>query len=86
MVRGVNKKIIEVVDMQSDYFDRAILFVKEHRLGESEEEMKRNAGDFLKEASLPRLRAHRRGRLWFEVAKVLSSAGVGALIMFLFGH
>ena len=39
MVRGVNKKIIEVVDMQSDYFDRAILFVKENRLGECEEEM-----------------------------------------------
>ena len=80
MLRGVNKKIIEVVDTQHEYFERAILFVKDRRLAENESEIKRNADDFLKNASGSRLRRMLLRLPLFETLKLLGAAGVGAAV------
>ena len=80
MLRGVNKKIIEVVDTQNEYFERAIMFVKDRRLAENESEIKRNADDFLKNASGSRLRRMLLRLPLFETLKLLGAAGVGAAV------
>lgn len=80
MLRGVNKKIIEVVDTQNDYFERAILFLKDHRLEENESDIKRNADDFLKSAGKMKLRRILYSRAALKAAELLCAAGVGAFI------
>ncbi|RPF48102.1 hypothetical protein EDD70_0914 [Hydrogenoanaerobacterium saccharovorans] len=81
MLRGVNKKIIEVVDTQSDYFERAILFVKDRKLDENESEIKRNADEFMKSAGSLKLRRILYHIPIMEVIKLLSAACVGAAIV-----
>lgn len=80
MLRGVNKKIIEVVDTQSDYFERAILFLKDHRMEENENDIKNNADEFLKNAGQLKLRRILYSRPVLETLKLLSAAGAGAFI------
>ena len=47
MVRGVHKKIIEVADTQNEFFERAILIVKEGFRDEDPEQLRRKAGDYV---------------------------------------
>ena len=46
MVRGVHKKIIEVSDTQNEFFERAILIVKESFRDEDPERLRQKAGDY----------------------------------------
>ena len=48
MVRGVNKKIVEVVDMDHEYFERAILFVRELQQDREEPLLRQEAGRYIK--------------------------------------
>ena len=60
MVKGVNKNIIEVHDLQSEYFDKAILFVKpEYALFDSEKLFK-EAKRYVNNADLNRKCGKRR--------------------------
>lgn len=79
MLRGVNKKIIEVIDTQNEYFERAILFLNDQKLGEEDALIKSNADEFLQQAGNKRLRRILRGRVVLEVCKLLCAAGIGAL-------
>ena len=47
MVRGVHKKIIEVADTQNEFFERAILIVKEGSRDEDPERLRQKAGDYV---------------------------------------
>ena len=47
MVRGVHKKIIEVADTQNEFFERAILAVKEGSRDEDPERLRQKAGDYV---------------------------------------
>lgn len=80
MLRGVNKKIIEVVDTQSEYFERAILFVKDCKLGSDEGVIKKHADGFLKGAGAHRLRLLMYGRPVWEACKLLLAVGAGYLL------
>ena len=44
MVRGVNKKVVEIVGGKEDCFERAIVIVKSSRLGLSDLQLHRQAG------------------------------------------
>ncbi|WP_312643641.1 hypothetical protein [Hydrogenoanaerobacterium sp.] len=84
MLRGVNKKIIEVVDTQNDYFERAILFVKDRKLDENESDIKRNADEFMKSAATLKFRRILYRIPVFEIVKLLGAASVGAAIVLIF--
>ncbi len=47
MIRGVNKKIIEVKNTGNDYFERAILFVREQKKEISEEVLSKKANAYI---------------------------------------
>lgn len=85
MLRGVNKKIIEVVDTQNDYFERAILFLKDRKLEEDEGAIKKNADEFMKSTGSAKLRRMLYSNWLREGAKLACAAGAGAFLMFLIG-
>ena len=61
-MRGVNKLIVEIKDTNSEYFDRAILFLKPEKLGTEQSELNESA-----ERLLERVRSgapRSRSRWW----------------------
>ena len=48
-MRGVNKLIVEIKDTDSEYFDRAILFLKPEKLGTEQSELNESAQKLLDE-------------------------------------
>lgn len=80
MLKGINKQVVEVVEVDNEYFERAILFVKADKQPEGEEALRENAHRYL--GSI-RYRPHgRRGwRLWVERALQWGGAmAAGALL------
>ncbi|MDD2956115.1 MAG: hypothetical protein PHD67_07355 [Oscillospiraceae bacterium] len=77
MIRGVNKKIIEIVDIQNDYFDKAILFVREGKGDRDSGEIKQKAGEYV--GAISRLRLPIRRRLaWRELLRLGAAGALGA--------
>ncbi|MBQ1928550.1 MAG: hypothetical protein II366_02175 [Clostridia bacterium] len=54
MVKGVNKNIIEVHDIENEYFDKAILFVKPEYALFDNEKLFKEARRYVKNADLNR--------------------------------
>ena len=88
MLRGVNRKIIEVQDPESRYFERAILFVRQGDW--SSGEIEREAAAFLKGDSAEAERRERStgGTLLKErrppkAALLKGAAAVGAAVLLL---
>lgn len=88
MLRGVNRKIIEVQDPESRYFERAILFVRQGDW--SSGEIEREAAAFLKGASAEAERREKSagGTLLKErrppkAALLKGAAAVGAALLLL---
>lgn len=48
MVRGVNKKMVEVVEMDHEYFERAILIVREMQQEQDEPMLRQEASRYIK--------------------------------------
>lgn len=46
-MRGVNKLIVEIKDTDSEYFDRAILFLKPEKLGAEQSQLNESAEKLL---------------------------------------
>ena len=45
MLKGVNKHVVEVVDMENEYFEKAILFLRPGRPGFDESTLRQRAGE-----------------------------------------
>ena len=43
MLKGVNKQVVEVVEVDNEFFERAILFVKAEKQQHEEETLRENA-------------------------------------------
>ena len=43
MLKGVNKQVVEVVEVDNEFFERAILFVKPEKQQNGEEALRENA-------------------------------------------
>ena len=85
MLKGVNKHVVEVVDFDNEYFERAILFVKPEKQGKGEESLRDSARRFLGGI---RYRPHGRSRRarWFLIAAACAAAaaaGAAAVWFFL---
>ena len=48
MVKGVYKRVVEVNEMENDYFERAILVVRPEKNKYSEEKLKTKADEYVK--------------------------------------
>lgn len=89
MVRGTNKRIIEINDTQNPYFERAVLYLKDTQEVSSKKAMETQAQRFLSSLAAPLLRGWRisllqmNGKRWFAALKLLLSAAAGGLLTFL---
>ena len=78
MVKGVNKNVIEICDTGSDYFERAILFVRQNgAAGSDSDALRFQAGEFLSGLKV-RSWWRPRGRIVFAAMRMLCAAGLGA--------
>ena len=71
-MRGVNKLIVEIKDTNSEYFDRAILFLKPEKLGTGQSELNESAQKLLEQVKSSVPRGHRR--IWIPIV-------VGAVLL-----
>ncbi len=93
MVRGTNKRIIEINDTQNPYFERAVLYVKDSRADSPRKSLESQAQNFLSNIRTPLLHGSKpkflyssKGRFWFFALQFLFSAGIGSVITLLFLH
>jgi len=74
MIKGVNKLIVEVANPDSEFFERAIFFVKPQMKDTPPSELNKNADKLLAQAGL------RRKSAWIGALKIAGAAGVGAAL------
>ena len=79
MVRGVHKKIIEVSDTQNEFFERAILIVKESFRDEDPERLRQKAGDYVSQMGNIALARRKKARFFRTLGKILAVAAVAAV-------
>ncbi len=60
MIRGVNRQIIEINDTQSEFFEKAIFFVRADKDTLSEKKLHDMAVQFIDQSSLTSVRPKRR--------------------------
>ena len=48
MLKGVNKKVVEVVETENDYFEKAILFIKAEKQERDEITLRQRASEYLR--------------------------------------
>lgn len=47
MLKGVNKRVVEIVEPENEFFERAILFVKAEKQQHGEDALRENAQQYL---------------------------------------
>lgn len=75
MLKGVNKRVVEVVDMESEYFERAILFLRPGHPDSDETALRRRAGEYVRAIKY----RPRRGFSWRSA--LLAGAGLAAAVL-----
>ena len=78
MLKGVNKRVVEVVDMENEYFEKAILFVKAEKQERDERTIRQRAGEYVKAIRYTPRRRLDPVQLAIKAAKFASAAAVGA--------
>lgn len=73
MLKGVNKSVVEVVDMESEYFEKAILFLRPGRGAVDEGTLRRKAGEYLGGI---RYQPRRKRIGWWLLAGGIAALGV----------
>lgn len=82
MLRGVNKKIIEINNVEGGYFDRVLFFVNEEKRSEPDSVLSRQAEKYVSEKDLLR---YKKSFLHGEKPKVLLKMAISAGIGFAVG-
>jgi len=83
MIKGVNHRVIEVMDSGSEYFERVIFFVKPEYSAVSEGTLRDRAQAVASNSSAPPPSKIHQARL-MTVGALLASAGLGAAIALVF--
>ena len=83
MVRGVHKKIIEVADTQNEFFERAILIVKEGSREQDPDRLRQKADDYVSHMGTVALAWRKKAKLLRNLCKILVGAAGISLILFL---
>ncbi len=83
MLKGVRKNVVEVVDMENEYFERAILFVKPGKEERDLAVLRHKGKEYINTIAYRPRRPEKRLRILFDALKLTVAACVGAGIMFL---
>ena len=90
MIRGVNKQVIEVLNTENEYFERAILVVSERYVECNRAKLDRKANEYVagivpfsENYEKRKGKTHKRfKRTLLESAKYLAFSGVGAAVVY----
>ncbi|MBR3609883.1 MAG: hypothetical protein IKL57_00245 [Oscillospiraceae bacterium] len=81
MLRGVNKKIIEINNVEGGYFDRVLFFISEDKKSEPDSVLNRQAEKYVSESCALK---YKRSLLSSDTARIIikmaASAGIGLAI------
>lgn len=81
MVKGVNRQVLEILEPQCDYFEKALFFVKPEYSNESDAKLRNQALKSIRNSgSVPKTRKQKIKSKAFVVVQMLSSAIVGSII------
>ena len=83
MVKGVNRQVLEIHDTETEYFEKALLFVKPEYSNLSESSLREYFAHAFKATQVPQPRKTRAITLVLCAAKLIAAAGVGALVTYL---
>ena len=78
MLRGVNKSIIEVLETENQYFEKAILFIRPGHSDGDEGVLKTKAREYLSGISYKPAAARLKKPLVYSARKLGSAAALGA--------
>ncbi|MCI8501993.1 MAG: hypothetical protein HFJ85_07115 [Oscillospiraceae bacterium] len=82
MLKGVSKQIVEIVNTENEYFEKAILFINPEKAGMEENQLREQAGRFVGEharkGGKPSQPPH--GTAWKNVLKIGCGALGGGLV------
>ncbi|MBQ8869700.1 MAG: hypothetical protein IJ027_08365 [Oscillospiraceae bacterium] len=90
MIRGVNKQVIEVLNTENEYFEKAILIVSERYVECNRAKFDRKANEYVAgivpfSESYEKRKEKMPGKIkktLFEAAKYLAFSGAGAAIVY----
>ena len=81
MTKGVNRQVLEIHDTGSDYFEKALFFIKPEFSTLGENKLASQAREIIKNGqTIPKTRALRRKNGILLAAKLTAAAGVGAAL------
>lgn len=85
MVRGVNKKVVEVVEVEHEYFEKVILFLKDDKQEREEKQLRQEAGRYISGLHFRPSPGVKRSFSWkrwsIAALKLGGAAAFGAAIM-----
>lgn len=81
MLKGVNKKVVEVIDIENEYFEKAILFIKAEKQERDERTLRQRAGDYISTIRYTPRRPFTLLRVAAWGLKFGSAAALGAIAM-----
>lgn len=81
MTKGVNRQVLEIHDTGSDYFEKAMFFIKPEYSTLSEKKLVSSATEIIRnEQAVPKTKAVKRKNGLLLAAKLTAAAGVGAAL------
>ncbi|MCL2856940.1 MAG: hypothetical protein FWE19_04345 [Oscillospiraceae bacterium] len=84
MSKGINRNVIEIVDTDSEMFERAILFVRPQGRRQELDTLERGAHSFLSHTRIRRRVLHAQSKLAAPLKYVLAAVfGAGAAVLLL---
>ena len=81
MEKGVNRQVLEIHETGSDYFEKAMFFVKPEYSTLGEKKLTASAAQLLKNpCCVPKSRREKQKNGLLLAAKLISAAGIGAAL------
>ncbi|HAQ63631.1 MAG: hypothetical protein IJK26_03485 [Clostridia bacterium] len=82
MVKGVNRQVLEIHDTETQYFEKAFLFVKPEYSNLSEKSLRESFIKAIDTAAVPQPNKSRLSAIVIASLKLLAAAAVGSLITY----
>lgn len=83
MVKGVSKCVIEVNNTQSEYFERAILFVRPEKQDTHDDIVNYQAIRYLNSLGAAKKRSNAKRKIYMMILKLAVMGSAGALLAFI---
>ncbi len=83
MIKGINRQLIEITDVGSEYYERALLIVRPEYCDIQNAELEKEAKKILKNVGTPSI-SRKRQKVFQLILKLSCAAAIGAGIAVMF--